>query len=81
MIYLLIHVDLLIHIELTNQVELIYPFEIDKIVYMFTSCMFDTLALGHLEKAAHTIIGFSSTEGCPGFIVWMNKARAWIPDD
>ena len=69
------------HVEFTYPCELTYPFEINKRVYMFTTCMFDTLALGHLEKAAYIIIGFSSTEGCPGFIVWMNKARAWIPDD
>ena len=53
MIHLLRHRDLLIHGELivdgefTYPCELTYPFEINKIVYMFTTCMFDTLALGH----------------------------------
>ena len=40
--------------------------KIDKVVYMFTSRIFDILAHGHLEKAAYNIDGFSVTEGCPG---------------
>ena len=55
--------------------------KIDKIVYMFTSWIFDTLAHGHPEKAVYNIDDPSVTDGCLGPAVRIYKTRAWIPND